>query len=142
MPADRDLRAESLGCFSRANLLVISRGAKLPLFCIMCGDPAFGTPAKRNFKRYRFPLWIGGLVLLASGALATVRLVGFAMMAVSLLTSDSVALGIPLCEEHQNNQGAASLIGRILCFGGLIVAVTVSILRAPPLLILASYGLA
>ena len=106
----------------------------------MCGDPASGTAVKRRFTRYRFPLWIGGLVLLASGMFSPVRLVGFALMAVSLFTSDGVALDIPLCEEHRNNQDAASLIGRILCFGGLAVALTVSILRAPPLLILASFA--
>lgn len=76
------------GAWSRGNLLIVSRDAILPPFCIKCGRPADARLLRRRFSWH--PAWVYIFILIA--------LLIYVILAAVL--SKKTVLHLPLCAAH------------------------------------------
>lgn len=95
------------GAWSHGNLLIASRDAVLPPFCIKCGRPADAKLLRRRFSWH--PSWVYIFVLIA--------LLVYAILAAVL--SKKTILHLPLCEAHYDKYKTLRIAAAVLLLGSI-----------------------
>ena len=93
------------GAWSSGNLLIASRDAILPSYCVKCGRPAGPDHFSKKFSWH--PQWIYIFVLIA--------LLIYVILALSI--SKRMSLEIPLCARHLEKYKSLRLAAAILLLG-------------------------
>ena len=93
------------GAWSFGNLLVVSRDAVLPPYCVRCGRPATAPFLKKRFSWH--PQWLYVFILFA--------LLLYAILAG--IMSKGMVLHLPLCSKHREHYNAIKLAALILLLG-------------------------
>ena len=95
------------GAWASGNLLIASRDAVLPPFCVKCGRPADAKLLRRRFSWH--PRWIYIFILIA--------LLIYAVLAAIL--SKRTTLQIPLCSAHYDKYKTLRIAAAVLLVGSI-----------------------
>jgi len=95
------------GAWAHGNLLIASRDAQLPPYCVKCGRPAEATPLRRRFSWH--PTWIYVFLLIA--------LLVYAILAATL--SKRTTLHLPLCSAHFEKYKTLRILAAVLLLGAI-----------------------
>lgn len=95
------------GAWSHGNLLIASREAVLPPFCVKCGRPADTRLLRRRFSWH--PSWVYVFILIA--------LLIYAVLAAIL--SKRTVLHLPLCSAHYDKYKTLRIAAAVLLLGSI-----------------------
>jgi hypothetical protein len=95
------------GAWTHGNLLIASRDAALPPYCVKCGRPADARLLRRRFSWH--PSWVYIFVLIA--------LLVYAILATVL--SKRTTLQLPLCSAHLEKYKMLKIAAIVLLLGSI-----------------------
>jgi len=95
------------GAWTHGNLLIASRDAVLPPYCVKCGRPADVKPLRRRFSWH--PSWVYIFLLIA--------LLVYAILAAVL--SKKITLQLPLCSAHFEKYKTLRILAAVLLLGSI-----------------------
>jgi len=95
------------GAWASGNLLIASRDAVLPPYCVKCGRPADAKPLRRRFSWH--PSWVYIFLLIA--------LLVYAILAAVL--SKRTTLQLPLCSAHFEKYKTLRVLAAVLLLGSI-----------------------
>jgi len=95
------------GAWAHGNLLIASRNAALPPYCVKCGRPADAKPLRRRFSWH--PPWVYIFLLIA--------LLVYAVLAAVL--SKRTTLELPLCPAHFEKYKTLRILAAVLLLGSI-----------------------
>src|SRR5690242_1810179 len=107
MPMNSPNFAMPQGAWARGNLLIASRDAALPPYCVKCGRPADASLLRRRFSWH--PSWVYIFVLIA--------LLVYAILATVL--SKRTTLQLPLCSTHLEKYKMLKIAAIVLLLGSI-----------------------
>ena len=95
------------GAWAHGNLLIASRDARLPPYCIKCGRPADGKLLRRRFSWH--PSWVYIFLL-----------IGLLLYAIlHAVLSKRTILHLPLCSAHFERYKTLSILAAVLLLGSI-----------------------
>jgi len=95
------------GAWAHGNLLIVSRSAALPPFCIKCGRPAVPERFQKKFSWH--PRWVYIFVLIA--------LLIYIILAAVM--SKRITLQLPLCAKHLEKYRMLRIAAPVLLLGSI-----------------------
>jgi hypothetical protein len=89
----------------RGSDLIVAHGSSLPPNCVKCAQPVVGAPREKTFTWYN--PWLN-LLILAGG-------IGWVILLIAYYSArKQMALGVPLCDNHQRQRRTRLLVGTLL----------------------------
>jgi hypothetical protein len=109
----------------RGSDLIVPRGGTLPPNCVKCAQPVAGVPREKTFTWYNPYL---NLLFFLGG-------IGWIILLIAYYAGrKQMALGVPLCDEHQRQRRTRLLVGSLLLLGSPWLLVIGGIANNPDLM--------